>query len=275
MKFAASTHSSDISPAPGLSLFTGSFHDRLEKAHSMGYDGIELMVVRPKDLDAGQVFHEARGVGLQITSIATGSVRGLEGFSLVADHPEKSRKAVQRLKELVEFASEVNAPIVTVGGFRGRLSSLEGKDARSELSRALTEAAERAAHLGVRLVIEALNRYETDFLYNAQEVLEYLESLSCANVGLLLDTFHMNIEEANIPHTVGMALKSGRLWHVHVGDNNRLPPGQGHFDFTGFLAALKEGGYEGYVTAELLPLPDADTAARQTIEYLHHCMNLV
>ena len=82
----------------------------------------------------------------------------------------------------------------------------------------------------------------------------------------MLDTFHMNIEDAVIVDSVRQAASC--LWHVHVGDSNRLSAGKGHFDFAGMIQTLNEVGYDGYMSAEHLPLPDPDTAARETVEYL-------
>jgi sugar phosphate isomerase/epimerase len=63
-------------------------------------------------------------------------------------------------------------------------------------------------------------------------------------------------------------MAAGRLWHVHLGDSNRLPPGQGHLDFPAIVATLREVGYQGYLSAELLPRPNPDAAAEATIAYM-------
>jgi sugar phosphate isomerase/epimerase len=66
---------------------------------------------------------------------------------------------------------------------------------------------------------------------------------------------------------------AGRLWHVHLGDSNRLPPGKGHLDFAGIVSTLAQGGYEGYLSAELLAKPDPDTAAEMTIRTMRGIMS--
>jgi sugar phosphate isomerase/epimerase len=67
-------------------------------------------------------------------------------------------------------------------------------------------------------------------------------------------------------------MAAGKLFHVHIGDNNRLPPGRGMIDFGEILAVLKKIEYSGWMTAELLSRPDADTAAQQTLEHLHRIL---
>ena len=93
-----------------------------------------------------------------------------------------------------------------------------------------------------------------------------MRDLKQDNFGLMLDVFHMNIEDASIED--GLRLAGDRLWHVHIADSHRRYPGSGHLDFDGVFATLKEMHYQCYVSAELFPLPDADTAAQKTIEFL-------
>jgi len=131
---------------------------------------------------------------------------------------------------------------------------------------ALGECCEAAAPLGVRLVVEPLNRYETALVNTAAEGLELIGRVNADNLGLLLDTFHMNIEEPSIEES--MRLAGDRMFHFHVADSNRWYPGAGHVDFPGILRVLDELGYRGYVSGEFLPMPDALTAAREAIGYL-------
>ena len=120
----------------------------------------------------------------------------------------------------------------------------------------------------MRLVLEPLNRYETDIVVDIAEGLALIEAVGCPNVGLLLDTFHANIEEPSLAGTLRQAMAAGRLWHVHLGDSNRLAPGMGHIDFGAIVGTLAEIGYTGYLSAELLPKPDPDAAALATIRHM-------
>lgn len=119
---------------------------------------------------------------------------------------------------------------------------------------------------GVRITLEPLNRYETDFIYNADEGMQLVRELGCDNFGLMRDLFHMNIEDASIEQ--GLRLAGERLWHVHIADSNRGYPGSGHIRFEPVLQTLNEMGYDRYISGEMLPLPDPDTAARETKRFL-------
>jgi len=93
-----------------------------------------------------------------------------------------------------------------------------------------------------------------------------LEQVGADNVGLLLDTFHMNIEEVSLAQAIRDA--GTRLFHFHVADSNRRHPGAGHIDFGNVLQTLSDVGYTGYVSGEFLPEPDADRAAAAAIRHL-------
>jgi len=114
--------------------------------------------------------------------------------------------------------------------------------------------------------MEPINRYETDFILSAADAVRLVEDLDCDNFGLMLDFFHMNIEDVSIEE--GLRQAGDRLWHVHIADSNRRYPGCGHLDFGSIFAALKDIDYQGYISAEMLPLPNSDTAAQKTMEFL-------
>jgi sugar phosphate isomerase/epimerase len=130
----------------------------------------------------------------------------------------------------------------------------------------LRECSASAFGLGVRLALEPINRYETTLINNVAQGLELIERVAADNFGLLLDTFHMNIEEADIEASIRQC--GTRIYHFHVADSNRWHPGAGHLDFKAILEALESTGYESWVSGEFLPKPDAETAARQGITYL-------
>lgn len=103
---------------------------------------------------------------------------------------------------------------------------------------------------------------------SAEEGLAFLDEVGHPALGLVLDTYHVNIEERSWTEPFRRVMAAGRLLHVHLGDNNRLPPGRGLIDFLAIVAVLREIGYNGYLLAELLAKPDPDTAAQQTLTYM-------
>ncbi len=268
MKLAVATPTPEVETPVPVALLSGTFAERLQKATRLGYDGVELMVARPDELEAREIRAQVSALGLEVPAIASGAVYMVDKLTLLASDAEVSRRAVARLHTLINFAAALEAPLVTIGGFRGRLAWAGGSDARARLIEILGAAAEKASAQGVCLVLEPLNRYESDILNNASQGLALIEEVGHSHLGLLLDTFHVNIEESSLTDCFRQVMAAGRLWHVHVGDSNRLPPGQGHIDFPGIVDTLCEIGYQGYLSAELLPQPDPDAAAVATISYM-------
>lgn len=271
MKLAVATVTPEVTATVPVALLSGSLEERLRKAAALGYDGVELMVVRPADLDAQAIRALLRSLNLEAAAVATGALARVEGLTLLAQNPEVSQQAMVRLQEVVDFASEIGASLVTVGSFRGRLA-WAGIGGREKLVRVLSQACAHGATKGVRLALEPLNRYESDCIHCVDEALKFVREVGHDNLGVLVDTFHANIEEPSIVGGLSQAMAAGRLWHVHVGDSNRLSPGRGHIHFGEIMTVLRALGYQGYLSAELLGHPDPDAAAAATVQYMRHWM---
>jgi sugar phosphate isomerase/epimerase len=254
----------DVAYGP-LALLSGTFEEKVRKAAALGYDGIELMVRDPAGLDWAHIKRTLDAAGLQTPQVVTGELFGADGLRLVTPDEELYRRAVARTQAVIDLAGYLGA-MVNIGRLRGRLEGLATANPWAEAVDRLGHLAAYAAQRGVRISLEPLNRYETDFILNVADGMRMLADLQCDNVGLMLDVFHMNIEEASIERSLQAA--GDRCWHVHIADSNRHYPGAGHLDFDGVFAALAAMGYDGYVSAELFPLPDADTAAQETIAFV-------
>ncbi len=137
---------------------------------------------------------------------------------------------------------------------------------REWLFSSFKECVEIAAAEGVRIAFEPLNRYETPLLNTVKESLEFIDRIGADNLGLLLDTFHMNIEEPSIEESIKNC--SDRIFHFHVADSNRWYPGAGHLGFASIFKALFSTGYSGWISGEFMSVPDPDTAAQKAIYYL-------
>lgn len=275
LRLAVVTSTPEVRAAVPVALLVGTFAQRLEKAAGLGYDGVELMVVRPDELDAAGIAAQVSKYRLEIAAVASGAITTIDRLMLLAQDRGTTQQAEARLLALIAFTAAVGAPLVTIGGFRGRLSNPGWADrgaARDHLIEVLQRAAEKAKQAGVRLVLEPLNRYESDIVTTAADGLALIDEVGHSHLGLLLDTFHMNIEEPTYDGSIELAMVAGRLWHLHLGDSNRLPPGQGHIDFDKIVTTLRRMGYDGYLSAELFPRPDPDAAAAATARYMRNVL---
>jgi len=247
-------------------LLTGDFAEKARKAAHMGYDGVELVSLDLDRVDVSAVRETLRDNGLEVAGLVTGAMYAVDRLCLMSPDKAIVAEAMRRLRRFLEFAGEDGA-VVDVGLLRGRLDGMsDPAAARDDLRDRLLESAEHAERCGARVTIEPINRFETDFIHSAQDGLEWVRKVGHPNFGVMLDTFHMNIEDASIERSIREV--AACLWHIHIGDSNRLAAGEGHFDFAGMIAALKEVGYDGFLSAEHLFREDPDAAARKTVEYL-------
>jgi sugar phosphate isomerase/epimerase len=265
MKLGVVVSTPEVGDYP-LGLLAGTFEEKVRKAAEFGYDGLELLFRDPEIVDCGRINQLVRDFHLEIPALVTGGVVALERLSLMSPDDSVAQRAMDRLKSLLRFAGEYGA-VVDIGWLRGRLSDMPDRErALEQLRKALLAAAQYAASVGARITLEPINRYELDLIHNAQDGLEWVDRVGHPSFGLMLDTFHMNIEDVSIEDSIREARRC--LWHIHVADSNRLSPGKGHFDFRSMIATLQQLGYSGYLSAEHLPYPDGDAAARETSTYL-------
>jgi sugar phosphate isomerase/epimerase len=172
-------------------------------------------------------------------------------------------KARAFIAGVVDFAGSFGAPAI-VGSMQGRHEGTVKREQAVEwLREHLEQLGPRAHALGVPLLFEPLNRYETNLITSVADGLALLRPLRTKNVKLLVDLFHANIEETSIAEALRLA--GSDLGHVHFADSNRRAVGLGHTDFAPIAKALLDLGFRGYASAEILPLPDSDTAAKQTM----------
>lgn len=243
--------------------FKGDVEANLEKVARFGYDGAELAIRDPRAIDLDEIVRLLRKYGLVAPAIGTGQAWGEEGLSFTDPDAAVRRAAIDRVKSHVPVAERLGAVII-IGLLRGIVRPGVGRDqAVAWMVEAFKECAEAAARRGVRIAMEPINRYETTLVNSARDGLAVIEQVGADNLGLLLDTFHMNIEEPDMCESIRLA--GPRIFHFHVADSNRWYPGAGHIDFPGIIAALREVGYRGYVSVEAMPMPDADTCAEKSV----------
>ncbi|MBU4314131.1 MAG: sugar phosphate isomerase/epimerase [Actinobacteria bacterium] len=247
--------------------FKINLEENIEKIASLGFDGAELHVGNPKDLNVENVVKAIKENNLEVPTIGTGQAWGEEGLSF-SDPDEIVRKmAVERINDQIIFASYFKAQVI-IGLIRGKIEeSVDREKAEEWTIDCLRRCAERAKEYNIQLTLEPVNRYESNFINTIEQGIKFIKRVGVSNLGLLADTFHMNIEEVSIYDSIVQAKEY--ITHVHFADSNRWTPGFGHLDFAKIVQTLKRIGYQGHVSAETLPLPDPDNCARLTAEALN------
>ncbi|MCO6457737.1 MAG: sugar phosphate isomerase/epimerase [Pirellulaceae bacterium] len=239
-----------------------------QRAGELGFDAVEIFAPGPDAVDRDELRRLLDRHGLRVAAVGTGAGMVKHGLSLTSPDAAQREQALQFVRRMIEFGGAFQAPAI-IGSMQGRWGGPLDRPAALDLLRsALDDLGAHAERHGVPLIYEPLNRYETNLVTTVEAGVGLLESLATGNVRLLADLFHMNIEEADL----AAAIRGGGAWigHVHFVDSNRRAAGMGHLDFAPLAAALREINYGGYLSAEALPLPDPESAARQTIQSYRH-----
>jgi len=244
------------------------FHQPLPEgfalAAELGFDAVELFLPGPDFIGVDEVKAMASAHDLSIAAVGTGAGMVQHGLSLTDPDPTRRRDALAFVLSMIDFGGQLGAPAI-LGSMQGKWGGeVSQGQSLTWLTDALKAADERAAQNGVAFIYEPLNRYETNQFNQLAPAATYLNDHELEHTVLLADLFHMNIEEADL----GKALRDAgsKVGHVHFADSNRQAVGFGHTEMSSVLEALGEIGYGGYLSAEIFPLPDPETAARQTIE---------
>ncbi|MGH3948542.1 MAG: TIM barrel protein [Pseudonocardiaceae bacterium] len=250
----------------GLSTFVlaSPFSDAdvglFQKVADLGYDVIEVCVEDPALLTAAVITEAAARSGLSV------GVCGAFGPDRDLSHEDAERRksAMTYLKLCVDLAQAVGSPHVagpmySATGKARLLPQDERRQQRAWAAESIREVADYAADRSIRLAIEPLNRFETDMVNTVEQGLELCAAVDRANVGLLIDTFHMNIEEKNLGDAVRMG--ADKVYHVQVSENDRGTPGSGHVPWSEFFGALDDIEYDGQVVVESF-LPTVAEIAR-------------
>ena len=237
----------------GVSAFAWNFRfdateiEVVRGLREQGIEGFEVPVFEPGEVDVVGLRRGLEAEGLEPT-VCTILPAGINPISAEAGVRARS---VEHLKSVVQTAAELGAtraggPVFApIGYLPGRKRTADECAWAVECFQALDET---LREYGVELSLEPVNRSETFLVTTAADGIALVDAIGSPRIGVLIDTFHANIEEKNVAAAV--ALVGSRMKHVHISENDRGVPGTGHVDFPGIVAALKASGYDGYLMIE-------------------------
>jgi D-psicose/D-tagatose/L-ribulose 3-epimerase len=232
----------------------------LENLKYQGFDTVEVYG-EPDLVDVKSISHILDSLSMDVSGV-TGmwgkSNSNYKSRKLVTNDSDLLLVAQDYVKKCISLCNSLggrtfniclfsDSPIIFDGNHKSLLRE-EKRKLLSALTDPLRELAEYARNFNVDLLIEPLNRYSTPICTNSEDAMYIVELVDQENVGILLDTFHMNIEEDSICDAI---IKSNKmLKHIHISDNNRKMPGLAHIDFESIIAALKKIKYTKFLTFE-------------------------
>lgn len=232
-----------------VSPFTDADASLVGRAHELGADVLELCIEDTTRITPDAILAAAEGTDVAFSLCgAFGPDRDVSH-----DDPEIRRNGLAYIRYLVDLAAAIGAPVIAGPAYsavgKTRLLSADEREQQRRLAvESLKQSADYAAEKGVRIAVEPLNRFETDLVNTTEQALELIDRIDNDSVGLLLDTFHMNVEEKS--HGDAIRLAGERLIHFHSCENDRGTPGTGHVPWDEVFEALDDVGYAGQLVIE-------------------------
>jgi sugar phosphate isomerase/epimerase len=234
-----------------------------QSASRLGFDALEIFPATPEAAAPEIVRPLMEKYGPAVAALGTGGGWVAHKWHFGSPDPAIRGAARAFVRGMIEAAAALGAKAI-VGSMQGKPEPGVSRDQGiAWLAEALEDLGGVAEAHGQTLLYEPLNRYESHLFNRLGQTVEFLATLRTKNVKILADMFHMNIEEVSVPLAIRAA--GTAIGHFHFADSNRHAIGFGHTDVAPITEALKESGYDGYVSGEVLPLPDSESAAAQTL----------
>ena len=244
-------------------MFHGALAASLRQARSCGFRAVEIFPRSASELNEKALRRGLDRHALTLAAVGTGAGFLLQRLHLLDADASRRAAAMQFITEIIDRAGTFGAPAI-IGSMKGSFApGMNREVAMKRLAESLAKLARRAAQHGTMLLLEPLNRYESNCMNTLASGAEVLAQAGAPNLRLLADCFHMNIEEVSIADALRQAGKL--IGHIHFVDSNRRVAGMGHIDFSLIAQALRGIRYSGYLSAEAMPYPTASAAARRSL----------
>lgn len=248
-----------------------NFFEKMRRAHEFGFEGVDIRlfdheVSSEKIKEISDALHDN---GLRPSSL----VMPGDTFRRSLSSEEIKNAKIEHAKKALEIAAQLGCPTLICPEY-GPQSPLPLFDHPKRptdyehdlLIEYLTFVDDYADSLKAKALIEPINRYETHFYYTLEDAKNILDTIGSKCLFLVADYYHMNMEEKSIPEVLKSYIKDIR--HVHLGDSNRMMPGQGHTDFRSGFMELKNNHYNGFLSLECSISGDPDIEIPRCINFL-------
>jgi sugar phosphate isomerase/epimerase len=234
-----------------------------EAAAKLGFQAVEVFPPSAEAISRPLLQDLLKKHGLKVAAFGTGGGWLVHRWHLTHADEKIRQQAREFIRGVIDLAAEFNAGAI-LGSMQGKFEGEVSRDqALRWLAEALLDLGAHAQKRGTVLFYEPLNRYETNLINRQTEAVAFLQQHHISGVKLLCDLYHMNIEEVDLAATLRDV--GSYIGHIHFADSNRQAMGWGHTAAEPIVKALEAIGYQGYLSGEILPLPNSQAAAQQTI----------
>jgi sugar phosphate isomerase/epimerase len=252
-----------------------TFTEKIKNAALFGFEGVEIRLF---DTEATQekikeILKALDGNGLKPSSLLMPG----ETFRRPLCNKEAKLLKIEHAKKTLDAAAQLGCPTLICPEYGPQIPlplfdhpKRITQEEHGLLMEYLTFVGDYASEIKAKALIEPINRYETHFFYSLEDGIKCINEVGKDSLFLLADFFHMNLEEVNISDAI---LSAGKyIGHVHLGDSNRMLPGQGHTDFRSGFSALKSIAYTGFMALECSIAGDLQKEFPRCIQFLKDMM---
>ena len=244
----------------------GDLETSFKIAKELGFDAVEYHLRNPESVDRKALKALTEKYNIKVSALGTGLEYGLNGNSFTSPDPAIRKRTGEKFRSYIDLASEFGA-CVFLGLCRGKAPTFAEREKYLDLFVQETlPLIPYAKEKNVILALEPIAFYYTNLLNKTIETIDFIALKKLEGVQLLLDTHHMYIEDPSVEEAFRMS--AGLTAHVHISDSDRRYPGSGLVDYNAVGRVLKETGYTGAVSIEILPYPSGIQAARYSIQWM-------
>ncbi|HEY4287244.1 MAG TPA: sugar phosphate isomerase/epimerase family protein [Puia sp.] len=255
----------DTHALPSAFVVYRGFDQCIPKAARLGYHGVELALRNAGEINVDKLQRLLQDNRMEVSCISTGQIFADDGLTFTHTEEQKVAAVKTIFRDLIDLAA-IFGKTINIGRVRGSIGGRSREITETAFIEVASELCDYASPKGVTLIMEPVNRYEIDFINSVEEGVALVKKINRPNMLVMPDVFHMNIEDVGIGAV--LARNISFIKYIHFADSNRLAPGQGHLDFNNIMDNLLAVRYRGWVSVEILPKPDPDTAAGLAAQFL-------
>lgn len=262
---------SDGSFPCGTAILQGDMGTVFRQAKEAGYDCVQLTIRDRSDYSADELRALSAEYGVTISAMATGRVYTVDGYSMASSDERNRQTCVERLCDLADFSASIGRAAIVIGAVRGRYADAPSEAAyHRQFDKSLREVAAYCERLDVPVILEVIERAESEAYTDPAETLRYVETIHSPCLHMYLDTMHLYNEGMDVAETIR---RYGRhSWQIDISGENRTAPMCSVIDFAKVADAIRASGFHGTLAFEMPPSPPKGSA-QKSLEYIRRLMD--